>query len=69
MFKITLITLISAGVVGTSAHTISPEAVELNTGPVMLEMGVDGFIVKASEKPDFAISLRTKNHQKFSIRL
>ena len=69
MIKAITITLISAGVIGTGAHTFQPEALELTTGSALLEMSAKGLIIKTTDNPDFAISFRLKDERRLSFRL
>lgn len=68
MIKITLATLISAGVIGTGAHTFTPQSLNVTAGAVVFEAGNQGLKVDVAPTPDFAVSLTTKGDRTFTVR-
>ncbi len=68
MIKVALITLASAGALGTGTQAISPSAIELNAGTVTLSAGTDGVKTKIAEKADYALRITTKSGRVIAIR-
>jgi len=68
MIKIALITLASIGALGTGAQAISPSAIELNAGTVIVSADTDGVKTKIAEKTDYALRITTKNGRVIAIR-
>lgn len=68
MIKVALITLAGAGALGTGAQTISPSAIELNAGTIVLSADTDGVKTKIAKKADYALRITTKNDRVIAIR-
>lgn len=69
MIKLALISIVGAGVVGTGAHTLTPQTLEIAAGSVVFELGADGLEIDAAIRPDFAVTLTTKGDRAFTVRL
>jgi len=73
MIKTTLIALMSVGVLGTGATTLTPETMsprnlELAAGSARITIGVDGIQTQAADKAEFAIALCTETGRVFTVR-
>lgn len=68
MIKITLATLLGAGVIGTGAQTLTPQSLEIAAGSVVFELGSNGLNIDAAIHPDFAVTLTTKGERAFTVR-
>ncbi len=68
MIKITLITLISAGVIGTGAQTLTPQTLDIAAGAMVVQLSSDGVNIDAAASPDFAVTLTTKGNRAFTVR-
>lgn len=68
MVKITLITLMSAGIIGTGAHAISPQQVELAAGNLHLTASPAGLETDVKSDPEYAVKLRLKSGRYIAVR-
>lgn len=68
MIKIIFASLIGAGAIGTGAHTLTPQTLEISAGSVVFEVGADGLNIDAASRPDFAVTLTTKGDRAFTVR-
>ena len=68
MIKITLATLIGAGLIGTGAQTFTPTSLDVTAGSVKIELASQGFKIDAADAPDFAVTLKTKGARTFTLR-
>jgi len=68
MIKIALLTLISAGLIGTGAHTLSPQELELAAGSVSVTASSDGFETVVNTQPEYAIRLSLKSGRSIALR-
>lgn len=68
MIKITLVTLMSAGIIGTGAQTLSPQDLELAAGNVSVTVSGEGFETAVNTKPEYAIRLSLKSGRSVALR-
>lgn len=68
MIKIALLTFMSVGLIGTGAHTISPQELELAAGSVSVTVSGDGFETVVNTKPDYAIRLSLQSGRSVALR-
>lgn len=68
MIKITLATLLGAGLIGTGAQTFTPQSLDIAAGSVVFELSGQGLKVNAAARPDFAVTLTTKGDRAFTVR-
>ena len=68
MIKATLITLISAGVLGTGAQTFTPQSLNVTAGHLQVEIGAQGLNVDVTAKPDFAVTSQATGEREFTVR-
>lgn len=68
MIKMTLATLIGAGLIGTGAQTLTPKALDVTAGSVKIELAGQGFKIDTAATPDFAVTLKTKGERTFTLR-
>ena len=68
MIKIALVTLMSAGIIGTSAQTLSPQELELAAGSVSVTVSSEGFETVVNTQPEYAIRLSLKSGRSVALR-
>ena len=69
MLKATLITLMSAGAIGTGAHTFSPKGVEITAGSIIIDVSQTGLELDVAAQPDFAVTVKSHEDRQLTIRL
>jgi|GEM_PF-2453049 len=68
MIKITLLTLMSAGLIGTGAQTLSPQELELAAGNVSVMASSEGFETVMNTKPEYAIRISLKSGRSVALQ-
>lgn len=68
MIKITLATLIGAGVIGTGAQTFTPQELNIAAGIVVFQVAGDGVHLNVADAADFSVTLTTKGQKAFTVR-
>lgn len=69
MLKAITITLISAGVLGTGAHNLAPQSLNITAGSTQVIISADGVKTQTTDKPDVAFTLVKKDGHGFTIKL
>jgi len=69
MLKTILVTAVGAGALGTGAQTLSPQAIELTTGPVKITAASDGITTAVADTAGLAITIKTKSGRNIRLSL
>ncbi|MBC6403885.1 MAG: hypothetical protein GDA39_09410 [Hyphomonadaceae bacterium] len=69
MIKTTLITLCSAGLLGTGVHILTPQSMKIIVGPMVLEIDSEGLTKSRADVPDFVIIVAGRDNGEFKLRL
>jgi hypothetical protein len=68
MLKVALITLISAGTLGTGVATFTPQNFIVTAGSVNLDVSAQGVHMNVVQEPEFSVTLTTKGEREFTVR-
>jgi len=68
MVKVTLLSLIGVGALGTNAPSLTPQSVELNAGAIVISVDSEGIKTEVTDNSDFAVRIKTKKGRVIAIR-